>query len=95
MADASGALCIELWERLEGDVRTRLAGPATIPLLRLPTVSTRIAMKRRGCHHGVLHLYAHPSDPAGLAKKVFFVRHGESKWNAAKKKHNVFKMVKE
>ena len=33
--------------------------------------------------------------PPGKKLSVFFVRHGESKWNAAKRGHNVYKMVRE
>ena len=32
---------------------------------------------------------------ASQRKTLFFIRHGESKWNAAKRGHNVYKMVRE
>ena len=32
---------------------------------------------------------------AMVKKQVFFVRHGESKWNAAKREKNVLKMVRQ
>ena len=38
-------------------------------------------------------LGGHPG--GGGVKTIFFVRHGESKWNAAKRGHNVYKMVRE
>ena len=36
-----------------------------------------------------------PLPPAARRCRVFFVRHGESRWNAAKRGHNVYKMVRE
>ena len=43
--------------------------------------------------HALLPLGGLPFVPKRMT--VFFVRHGESRWNAAKRGHNVYKMVRE
>ena len=87
-------LCIELWEQLEGGVRVQLAGPAVLPLTNLPLESTRIEIPRRRCQNGVVYLHAQAM-ASNMVKQVFLIRHGESKWNAAKKAKRYDKMMKE
>jgi len=87
-------LCIELWEELEGSLRVQLAGPAVLPLTALPLETTRIEVPRRRCDSGVLYIYTMPL-MAPTVKEVFLIRHGESRWNAAKRKKRYDKMMKE
>ena len=57
-----------------------MAGPAVLPLLSLPQVPTRIAMRRGGCEPGVLTLHASAAvETIHRTKRLFFIRHGESK----------------
>jgi len=91
---ASCRLCIEIWEQLEGGLQVQLAGPAVLPLTHLPLESSRIEVPRRRCQSGVLYVHAVPLAPSAV-KQVFLIRHGESRWNAAKKKKRYDKMLKE
>eukprot|EP00316_Scyphosphaera_apsteinii_P020048 CAMPEP_0119331740 /NCGR_PEP_ID=MMETSP1333-20130426/81294_1 /TAXON_ID=418940 /ORGANISM="Scyphosphaera apsteinii, Strain RCC1455" /LENGTH=625 /DNA_ID=CAMNT_0007341413 /DNA_START=54 /DNA_END=1931 /DNA_ORIENTATION=+ len=93
-SDLSGRLCIELWEKLEGGVRVQLAGPAVLSLSQLPQEPTKVAMARRGCNNGVLTVQALPARLV-RCKRIFLVRHGESKWNAAKRGKKLYSLVKE
>lgn len=92
---ATCRLCVELWEvSAESGVRSLLAGPAVLPLNKLPLELTCIEIPRRGCNNGRLHIRAFAAAPAST-KRVFLVRHGESKWNAAKRSKKFYSMVKE
>lgn len=94
IASEGHRLCIEIWEELDGGVRVQLAGPAVLPVHSLPLESTRIEIPRRRCDPGVLYIHALPLAET-CVKQIFLVRHGESRWNAAKKAKRYDKMMKE
>ena len=59
---------------------------------QVPREPTKLAIQSRiTCS---IKMHVTPRPPPGK-KYVFFVRHGESKWNAAKRSMNVYQMVKD
>lgn len=103
-------LRMELWGLMEDGSRALVAGPAEFPPTKVPMRPTGVALHRASASQagknidpaptGSIMLNALaplPRAPSGIGqrKKVFFIRHGESKWNAAKRGHNVYKMVRE
>ena len=110
-ADGSPArLRIELWGNMEDGSRTLVAGPAIFAPEKVPMRETPISMHRSDPRAASRHFNPVPSatllfkalapipPSLGLAfqrKTLFLIRHGESKWNAAKRHHNVYKLMKE
>ena len=100
---ASAADCqlrVELWQRMDSGTNTLVAGPIVLPVTELEATprayalhgSSRDAMGRVSTSY-VIKLHAVP--PTSSRKHLFLIRHGESKWNAAKREKNVFKMVRQ
>ena len=104
--DAEVKIRIELWGHMEDHSRMLLAGPVALPPSRLPTKETAISCHRAGAGSttrtfnptppaSVLLRALPPPTPGHARKTIYFVRHGESKWNAAKRAHNVYRLAKE
>lgn len=86
-------LRVELWEQQESGMRRFCAGPAEVALDQLPYETTRLAFHNRVTSSVKLQVLRPVATM--MRKQIFFVRHGESKWNAAKKAKNVYAMVRE
>ena len=101
---------IELWGTLDDGSHAVVAGPVHLAPSKLPMKDAFVPLARAGSNTSSsafnpappcqLLLRALPSIPRNLQrhaqrKTLFFIRHGESKWNAAKKAHNVYKMARE
>ena len=71
-----------VWHYIKGT--WRYTGPGVIPS----------SGKSKGSVEGA-QITLHMLSWGRLRKKLFFVRHGESKWNAAKRDKNLFNLVKE
>ena len=101
-------LRIELWGIMEDRSRMLLAGPKEVNATKVPVSMTTVPIERttasgadgghRSTPPGSILMHAltplSPALSAGRRMTVYFVRHGESKWNAAKRTHNVYKMVR-
>lgn len=94
-------LRVELWQRMDSGTNALLAGPIVLPVTELEATprayalhgSSRDAAMGRVSSSYVITLHAVP--PTSSRKHLFLIRHGESKWNAAKREKNVFKMVRQ
>lgn len=98
-------LRMELWGINDDGSRQMLAGPVELPPHKVPMRPTGIGMHRTGSSMtakafsnvppATMFLHALPPPPQSQRKTVFLIRHGESKWNAAKRGKNVYRMVRE
>lgn len=91
---------IELWGELDDHSRVPVAGPASLTPSKVPMMETILSLQRSAAASASkafnpvppasLVMRCLPSIPRPLVaasqrKTLFFIRHGESKWNAAKR----------
>ena len=100
-SSVNSAICdlrVELWQQADKGAQHMVAGPAVLPVAELATTPTNVSLALHGPSTAKPTSYAiqlHVVAEAPTRKSLFLIRHAESKWNAAKRDKNVYKMVRQ